>query len=64
MELESGSTVTVDLSEELHTAKYGVLENEALFCDVKTDGNTVVRGGGRIRATLEELIDVALRGIV
>ncbi|MBP1736929.1 MAG: hypothetical protein H6Q60_810 [Oscillospiraceae bacterium] len=64
LELESGSTMTVNLTEELHTAKYGALENETLFCDVKTDGNAVVWGENRITTTLDELIDIALRGIV
>ena len=62
MEMESGSTVTVDLSAKLHTIKYGLLENEALFFNVATDGDYVMWGGGRVRVSVQELMDVVLLG--
>lgn len=63
VELESGSTVTVSFKDELHTAKYGALEREALFNDVETDGFNVVWGKGRITADVDELMNVALFGV-
>ena len=62
MEMESGSSVTVDLSGKLHTMKYAELADEALFKDVKTDGDYVVWGGGRVKVTVKELMEVVLIG--
>jgi len=62
MEMESGSTVTVDLSGKLHTVKYGVLKDAALFLDVKTDGDYVIWADGRVRVSVRELMDVVLLG--
>ncbi len=62
MEMESGSTVTVDLSGQLYTVKYRLLEDSALFSDVKTDGDYVIWGNGRVRVSVKELIDVVLLG--
>ncbi len=62
MEMESGSTVTVDLSVKLGTIEYGLLENEALFNDVRTDGDYVIWGDGRVRVSVKELMDVVLLG--
>jgi hypothetical protein len=62
MEMESGSIVAVDLSVQLGTIKYGLLENEALFNDVKTDGDYVIWGNGRVRVSARELMDVVLLG--
>lgn len=62
MEMESGSTVTVDLSQKLRTVKYAPLGDEALFADVATDGDYVVWGNGRVRVSVKELMDVVLLG--
>ncbi len=62
LDMEGGSNVIVDLSVKLHTMKYGDLADEALFKTADTDGNMVVWGGGRIRITAQELIDIALYG--
>lgn len=62
MEMESGSTVTVDLSEKLKTVKYRPLEEAVLFSDVRTDGDYVVWGDGRVRVSVKELMDVVLLG--
>jgi hypothetical protein len=62
MEMESGSTVTVDLSGKLLTVKYGLLKDEALFFDVTTDGDYVSWGNGRVRVSVKELMDVVLLG--
>lgn len=62
MEMESGSSVTVDLSVKLHTMKYAELADEALFRSVSTDGDYVVWGEGRLRLTVNELMEVVLLG--
>lgn len=62
MVMESGSTVTVDLSKKLNTVKYRLLEDTALFSDVRTDGDYVVWGNGRVRVSVKELMDVVLLG--
>jgi hypothetical protein len=62
MELESGSCVIVNLSVKLNTVKYSELADEKLFRSVRTDGDYVVWGDGRVRATAKELMDVALIG--
>lgn len=62
MEMESGSTVTVDLSSKLHTMKYAALSDEVLFKTAETDGNYVIWGAGRLRFTVNELMEVVLMG--
>lgn len=62
MELESGSSATVDLSGKLYTAKYAELADEAFFKTAVTDGDYVVWGGGRLRVTVNELMEVLLLG--
>ncbi|HWR60691.1 MAG TPA: hypothetical protein VN580_03720 [Clostridia bacterium] len=62
MEMEGGSTVTVDLSGKLQTMKYAELADEALFRTAVTDGDYVVWGGGRVRLTVGELMEVILLG--
>ena len=62
MEMEGGSTATVDLSEKLQTAKYAELSDEAFFRTAATDGDYVIWGGGRLRLTVNELMEVILMG--
>ena len=62
LELESGSTVTVDLSVKLDTLRYGDLADPLLFQTAKTDGDFVIFGDGQVRLTARELSDVALIG--
>lgn len=62
MEMESGSSVIVDLSVKLDTIKYGELEDEALFKNVRTDGDYVIWGDGHVKVTVRELMDVVLLG--
>ena len=62
MEMEGGSTVTVDLSVKLCTAKFAELRDESFFRNVTTDGNYVIWGGGRLRLTVIELMEVVLLG--
>ena len=62
MEMESGSSVTVDLSVKLKTMKYAELADEELFKTAETDGDYVLWGGGRLRLTVNELMEVILLG--
>ncbi len=62
MEMESGSSLIIDLSVKLHAMKYKELADEALFKTASTDGNYVIWGGGRVRLTVNELMEVALLG--
>jgi len=62
MEMESGSTVTVDFSNKLRTAKYAELADEDFFNTATTDGDYVTWGCERVRLTVYELVEVVLRG--
>jgi len=62
MEMESGSSVTVDLSKKLKTVKYCELADEGFFRTAATDGNYVIWGGGRLCLTVNELMEVVLMG--
>ena len=62
MEMESGSTVTVDLSGKLYTMKYADLTDKTFFKTAATDGDYVIWGGGRLRLTVNELMEVVLLG--
>lgn len=62
MDMESGSVVIVDLSVKLNTMKYKELTDEKVFCSVKTDGDYVFWGDGRVKVTVNELLDVVLMG--
>lgn len=62
MDMESGSSVIVDLSVKLDTMKYKDLADERIFRSAKTDGDYVVWGDGRVKITVKELMDVVLIG--
>lgn len=62
MEMESGSTVTVDLSVKLNTIKYADLKDDGVFMTAVTDGNHVIWGGGQVKLSVNELMDAALLG--
>jgi hypothetical protein len=62
MEMEGGSSVTVDLSVKLRTMKYAELADETFFRSAATDGNYVIWGDGRIKLTVNELMEVVLAG--
>ncbi len=62
MVMEGGSTATVDLSGKLHTAKYAELADEGFFRTARTDGDYVIWGEGRLRLTVNELMEVILLG--
>ena len=62
LEMNSSSSITVDLSIKLHTMKYKELQDEALFAHVETDGNYVIWGSGRVIVTINELLDIVMHG--
>jgi hypothetical protein len=62
LEMEGGSTATVDLSDRLHTIKFAELADEAFFKTAVTDGDYIIWGGGRLRLTVNELMEVILLG--
>lgn len=62
MKLESGGSAMIDLSSRLHTAKYAELADEAFFKTAVTDGDYVIWGAGRLRLTVNELLEVLLLG--
>lgn len=62
MDMESGSSVIVDLSVKLDTMKYMELTDDMIFRSARTDGDYVVWGEGRVRVTVKELMDVVLIG--
>ena len=62
MDMESGSSVIVDLSVKLDTMKYKNLADDAFFFSVRTDGDYVFWGDGHVKVTAKELLDVVLIG--
>lgn len=62
MEMESGSSVMVDLSCKLDTVKYGELQDQRLFQKARTDGDYVYWGDNQVKVTARELLDVVLIG--
>lgn len=63
IELDTGSSITVDLSPKLKTARFAELSDQAVFNDVKTDSETVIWGNGVLKIPVFELIDVAVGGM-
>lgn len=63
IELNTGSSITVDLSPKLKTARFAELSDKAVFNDVKTDSETVIWGDGVLKIPVFELIDVAVGGL-
>ena len=62
MELESGSSVIVDLSTKLKTIKYLPLSDTNMFETAETDGDYVMWGGGQTKVSVKELMDLVLLG--
>jgi len=62
MDMESGSSVIVDLSVKLDTVKYKDLADYIFFLSARTDGDYVFWGDGHVRVTAKELLDVVLIG--
>ena len=58
--LDNGSSVTLDLNPRLHTIRFGVLNDEELFCRAETDG-AVISWGGKLEISAAELFELAQR---
>jgi hypothetical protein len=63
IELNTGSSITVDLSPKLKTARFAELTDQAVFNNVKTDSETIMWGDGVLKIPVFELIDVAVGGM-
>ncbi|NJP41729.1 DUF2442 domain-containing protein [Oscillospiraceae bacterium HV4-5-C5C] len=58
--LESGSLLIVDLSVRLTFLRFQELADPKLFASVRTDGDYVIWGKGKLRVTARELMETAL----
>ncbi|KUO70870.1 MAG: hypothetical protein APF81_08025 [Desulfosporosinus sp. BRH_c37] len=63
IELNTGSSITVDLLPKLKTARFAELADQKVFQDVKTDRETVIWGDGVLKIPVFEMIDVAVGGM-
>jgi len=63
IELNTGSSITVDLSPKLKTARFAELADQSVFNNVKVDSETIIWGDGVLKIPVFELIDVAFGGI-
>ena len=57
VEMGTGSVLVVEMSRKLETARYADLRDSALFNSVRTDGNVISWGNGRVTITVRELMD-------
>lgn len=63
MQMVTGSEVIVDLSSKICTMRFADLKDQAVFNNVKTDGNNVIWGNGILKIPVCDLVDVALTGM-
>jgi len=63
VELDTGSSITVNLAKKLKTIRFSKLSDISVFENVKFNSETIVWGDGVLTASLPELIDVAVKGI-
>ncbi|MFA9422744.1 MAG: DUF2442 domain-containing protein [Sedimentibacter sp.] len=62
VEMENGSSATVDFKPRLNSARYMVLKDEEIFKNVSTDGNYVIWQNGLVKITAKEIVGVLLAG--
>lgn len=62
IELDTGSSFTVDLSHKLKTVRFAELSDKSVFNNVTTDSETIIWGDGILKIPVHELIDVAVHG--
>ncbi len=62
VEFGNGSSLTVDLSQKLRTARFAELASQTAFNDVKLERGIVIWGDGVLRMPLFELTDLAVSG--
>jgi hypothetical protein len=58
IQLENGSSVILSLKSRLHTVRFGLLEEEAFFRSVNTDGSCV-RWGNKVELSVSEIFQLA-----
>lgn len=63
IEFDTGSSITVDLSPKLKTARFAELADPQVFNQVRVECESVIWGNGILRLSLFELIDVAISGV-
>lgn len=63
IELNTGSSIIVNLAGKLKTARFAELSDQAVFNNVKIDRETVIWGDGVLKIPLFELINVAVNGM-
>lgn len=63
IELKTGSSITVDLSPKLKTARFAELSDIVIFNNVKAYDETIIWGDGILKIPIYELIEVAV-GVV
>lgn len=61
--LNTGSSITVDLSSKLKTVRFAELSDPAVFNNVKTDNELVIWGDDILKIPVFELIEVAVGDI-
>lgn len=62
LEMETGSTVTVELKSKLETVRFGELSDRNLFQTATTDGDFVIWQDGHytLKVSVKELLDVVM----
>ncbi|SFG13439.1 Protein of unknown function [Desulfotomaculum arcticum] len=63
IELDTGSSIIVNLAGKLKTARFAELSDQAVFNNVKIYRETVIWGDGVLKIPLFELINVAVNGM-
>ena len=57
--LDNGSTVTLDMSVKLHTARFAGLADEEVFMKATTDGKFVKWRNRSIEMSITDVLDIA-----
>ncbi len=63
MEFNTGSSVTVDLSPKLKTARFAELADQSVFNHVKIHNEVIIWGDGVLKIPVHELVEVAITGM-
>ena len=58
VDLENGSSVTLDFTGKLGTIRFGLLSDPAFFRRAETDGN-IVKWGNKIEVSAAEIFQLA-----
>lgn len=58
VQLDNGSSITLNLESRLQTVRFGMLADKALFCQAATDGS-YIRWGDLIEISVTEVFQLA-----